>query len=149
MSDKKIWQNFLLHYSGPFGESEDIREYVWFRDFVVKLPDQKSMKMIFKKPLTIESLMEMHYVTVSLFADLTKSEFFKRCAVGLSQYEFAKTFLWVLYSNPDGYCLEAGMTRAELKAMESGELSVRRLLINRPDVILYPIVRQFKGQSVH
>lgn len=111
-----------------------------FRDFINNVA-QAIVDDIAEEQVTINTLMEAHYLIAKALADRSNNKRIHTTATSLAQYKDAKFFLELLGTSEEEYCLQMpGLTEEQFRQMQSGELTIGELYKKNPLAILGPIL---------
>jgi len=132
----------LLQQVFTSAEEEDLVKTVTNR-----LLDSQSFQRFLDQTLTIEMLVQTQHKAISVISETFPSD---TLTLLLATYQQPGYLLKLIDSTPEAYCLKCGMTKETLKAMESGQLTVRTLLEQHQRVALAPLLNSsFSSSTIH
>lgn len=132
----------------PFAHTGNLGRDESFQAFVNLLPT--TLGELRTKRLTVATLMEAQHRALTYLVGNVKipPDWLTDTQERVSQYAHAGEFLSVTNKSPDAFCLESGMTRAEIARMHQGHMTVDDLLLSRPAVIIAPLLLVLKARRM-
>jgi hypothetical protein len=139
--DKGIW-DALCH--DPYLELQGLKNDKNFRAYVEMLPQKLRGEFQANAVLSPENLVAAQYHAISLLAEVNHTVINQLVRL-LRDYT---NFCAVLYSIDEtilDHCRKCTMTETEISAMERGEIQLEAYIVERPGVILAPLLsRMFR-----
>ena len=99
-------------------------------------------------PATTASVMQAQNLVALKLADQLDCERCLQVANSLSQHQAANAFLGALGQTPDGFLLEQGLTRQQISAGQTGELTIGQLLDLNWNIFV-PTALRSENRAIH